>query len=221
MADRRIGGPGGGSDPGRGKAGPVVAAVALAGALAGAGTTIGSTGSTATPAAGSGTSWNLSAKKSDAQRSARKGNADEAWQRLSMRTLKKVSRQHLECVTHSFGQVRDYLVAHPCSSLDRVLFGISDDQGNVAAVSVAWVGFRTRTDARGFITVENRHGTGDITPLGGSLLDMADIRFSGHHYDSRSNGTTVVVAESEAVQGVVAPDVLNAIAEVAVHLPRP
>ncbi|NIH86837.1 hypothetical protein [Amycolatopsis granulosa] len=49
---------------------------------------------------------------------------------------------------------------------------------------------------------------------------MADVRFTARHFDSRVSGSTVVIAESERATGRVSGAVLDALAEVAVHLPR-
>jgi hypothetical protein len=53
----------------------------------------------------------------------------------------------------------------------------------------AWVGFRTKADAAAFERVERVQNRGDITPLGGALLGLAHVHFTGHHYHSRPNGT--------------------------------
>ena len=216
MADRRIGGKGGGSDPGPGKGGKgggFVAAAVLVGAVAVAGGSLPPSGRPGAAPSGK----NISAAKNGA----RKGDADQAWRRMGMRTLKKKAKQDLTCVASSFGQVRGFLVRHPCRSLERVLFAIGDDRGNVVVVSVAWVGFRTRRDAREFQRLEDVHGTGDITPLAGALLDLADIRFTGRHYRSRPAGSTTVVAETEPATGRVGEEMLGALADVAVLLPHP
>lgn len=152
---------------------------------------------------------------------ARKGNADEAWRRMGMRTLKKAVKQDLKCVTNSFGQVREFFARTPCKSLDRVLFGVGDDQDNSVVVSVAWVGFHTRGDARQFKRLDDVHGTGNVTPLASTLLGLADISFTGHHYQSRPDGKTTVIAEAEPAIGQVSDEVLDAVADVAVLLPHP
>jgi hypothetical protein len=87
-------------------------------------------------------------------------------------------------------------------------------------VSVAWVGFRNRRDAGEFKKLIDVHGTGDITPLGTALLDLADIRFTGLHYQSRPDGTTVVIAEAETASGQVSGETLDAVADMASWLPR-
>lgn len=109
----------------------------------------------------------------------------------------------------------------PCTSQDRVLFAVGDGHGNAAVISVAWVGFRFRGQAREFERIEKIHGSGDITPLAATLLGMADIRFTGHHYQSRRKRGMVVVAETEPAAGHVSDEALDALADVAVLLPRP
>ncbi|SEQ44348.1 hypothetical protein SAMN05216188_10357 [Lentzea xinjiangensis] len=217
---RRIGGPGGGSDPGAGKAGAVVAAGVLAVSVAagsGGGLSLG--GGASTTAADS-AGLNITRAKSEGRKSARNGDADGAWRQVNMRTLKRTAKPAVECVSHSFGQVRDHLTRNPCRSLDRTLFAVGDDRGNVAVVSVAWVGFRTRRDAGEFKELIDVHGTGDITPLAAPLLGLADVRFTGLHYRSRSDGGTVVIAEAEPASGRVSGEVLDAMADMASWLPR-
>lgn len=127
-----------------------------------------------------------------------------------MRPLKKAVKQDLECAANYFGQVRKFFARTPCKSLNRVLFGIGDDQGNSVVVSVAWVGFHIRGDARDFKRLDDVHGTGNVTPLASTLLGLADISFTGHHYQSRPDGKTTVIAEAEAATGQVSDEVLAA-----------
>jgi hypothetical protein len=215
---RRIGGPRGGSD--KGSTGVIVAAAAVAVIVAtGSGVSLGTASSTGTSNLSAG--QNMSQRKADGKKSARNGNWEDAVRRLGMRSLKKTIRTGTQCASSSFGQVREFLIRTPCRSLDRMLFAAGDDRGNVFLVSVAWVGFSSRSKAVDFKDLNDIHGTGDITPLGGSLLEMKDVRFTGHHYNSRRDGNTIVVAEAESANGIVPDDVLDAAAEVAVFLPRP
>lgn len=216
---RRIGGKGGGSDPGAGKAGATVAAAVLALSVA-AGSGGLSLGGGASTTAVDSAGTNLTRAKSEGRKSARKGDADGAWRQVNMRTLKRRVKAEAQCLSHSFGQVREHFLRSPCASLDRTLLAIGDDRGNVAVVSVAWVGFRTRRDASEFKRLIDVHGTGDITPLATPLLDLADIRFTGLHYQSRPDGNTVVIAEAETASGRVSDDVLDAVADMASWLPR-
>jgi hypothetical protein len=219
VADRRIGGAGGGSDKASGSSGKVVVALGLAsGGALGGGASLGGAGSSAVDSVAS---QNLSTKKANGRESARKGDRDGALQRMGLRRLKETSKQDLECLVNSFGQVREFFLRTPCRSLDRLLFGFADDAGNVAVVSVAWVRMHSTAQSRKFQTVDDEYGTGNVTPLGGALLDMADIRFTGQHYASRRDGDTVVIVEAEPAAGQLPDDLLDAVAEVTALLPRP
>ncbi|GAA4889082.1 hypothetical protein [Saccharopolyspora cebuensis] len=224
--NRRIGGPGGGSDPGPKKAAPFVAAAVLAGSVAatgggiGAGTaSLGTT--TSTGAAHSGANQVIKMRKFEGKRAARAGKAAEAWKRMGLRRSRESFDDQVECVTHSFGEVREFFVRNPCRSLEQALYGVGDGAGNVAAVSVSAVTMPSRNQVWTFKRLIDTHGTGDITPLGGPLLKAYDVRFTGHHYDSRTQGKRLVVAEAEAVSGQLSGDALDAIAEVAALLPLP
>ncbi|WP_157620519.1 hypothetical protein [Saccharothrix sp. NRRL B-16348] len=127
-----------------------------------------------------------------------------------------------ECVSHSFGQVQELLKAVPCVALDRMLFTLTDDKGGTAVVFVAWVEFDDRDKAREFKRLEDVHGTGDLTPLSGSLLQIVDVPFTAHNYDSAVvDDVTVVIAEAENVAGGFTAEYLDDIAGVAVLTPRP
>lgn len=190
--------------------------VAFGGVTGGVGGTGGSLGSGTSPGVGK----NLSARKADSKKSARAGRADMAWRRMGMRTLRKTARQHAECVSHSFGEVRQFLIRTPCKSLDRMLSVVGDGTDSVV-VSVAWLGFRTHADAEEFQDLIDVHATGDIAPLGGELVGAAGIRFSGHNYDSQLNRNVLTVAETETLSGDFSADDLDTVAEVAALFPRP
>ncbi|GAA3829113.1 hypothetical protein [Amycolatopsis tucumanensis] len=224
---RRIGGKGGGSDPGPGKkTGRVVAAAALVGVVGVTSGTVSLGGSAAIEGAVADSGANavagrgLNSRKADSKRSAGRGRPDEAWQRLGLRGMRKTAKRDASCLIHSHGEIREFFLRTPCTSLDRQLLAIGDGNGNTALVSVVWVSFRSRGQARDFERLEKIHGNGDITPLAASLIQMADVRFTAHHFDSRLAGNTVVIAESERATGQVSEAVLDALAEVAVHLPR-
>lgn len=161
----------------------------------------------------------LSVRRAEGQKSARRGDSKQAWERMGMRELKKAVKQDLSCVARSHGQVREFFVRTPCASLDRIVFAVSDGRGSSMLVSVAWVGFHTKAQAAEFRKVEDTPNSGDVTPLGGSLLSLADVRFSGNHYRSRPDGKTVVIAETETASGQFGNATLDAVADVAVYLP--
>lgn len=225
MASRRIGGAGGGSDKGEGKGrGAVVVAAAFALVVAG-----GSTGaiSLGGGAGGSGTaadralSRDLNTRKNEGKKSAKNGKADEAWERMGLRPLKKTVKQEVKCLAASTDRIREFFLHTPCKSLERLLLAVGDDRGNSAVISVAWAGFHNRADAEAFERIENVHGNGDIIPLATTALGLVDIRFTGLHFDSRRDNSKVVVAEAEAANGHIDNTVLDALTEVAVWLTRP
>jgi hypothetical protein len=147
---------------------------------------------------------------------------DELWRDRGLRVVDRAARADGECVPHSFGQVQELLKATPCVALDRLLFTVTDDKGGTAVVFVAWIEFGDRDGAREFKRVEDIHGTGDITPLSGSLLRIADVPFTALNYDSDLvDGVTVVIAEAENVAGGFTAEYLDDIAGIAVRTPRP
>lgn len=104
-----------GGGPGKGTA----AAVAIGLVLASGGLSGGVAG---TSAGSSVTVRSVQAGKADAKRAARSRKADQAWRRIGMRRLRQTSnKRSLECVKASFGQVREFLIGRPCTSLDRML----------------------------------------------------------------------------------------------------
>ncbi|WP_156094206.1 hypothetical protein [Lentzea aerocolonigenes] len=215
-----------------GKSGAVVAAGVLALGLAGGAggftiaggsgvvSEVGTVADEAASGAGSGGSPQLKARRSEGQKSARKGDSDAAWQRLGVKQLKRTARQQAECVAMSFGQVRDFFTRTRCTSLERAVFLIGDGAGNTAVLSVAWVGLASTKDAGKFKTVIDIPGSGDIRPLGSTALGLADIRFTGENYGSDRNGKSVTIAETELFSGHFDHDTLDAIAEVSAYLPR-
>lgn len=214
------GGPGGGGK--RGGTGKVVAAGLLVAGLGFAGTG-GNVGSIFTSRAGTGTSAsapNLAARKADAAKPAKKGDTASTWQRLGMRELKRTIKRDAKCLAASFGQVRQFFLRTPCTSLDRILFAVTDGAGNDAIISVAWIRFRTHTQAANFMDLIDVYGTGDIQPLASGLLGLADIKFTGRYYSSTRTASQITIAEAEPTSGHLAPDMLKALAEVAAQFPR-
>lgn len=164
---------------------------------------------------------NLSARKAEGKKSAQRGKTDEAFGRFKLKKLKQAAKHEVECLVNSTGRVREYLARHRCTSLHRELYAVGDGRGNAAVISIARVGFPTKSAAEGCEKVEKVQGSGDITPLGGALLGLVHLKFSGHHYQSRIDGKTMVVAETETATGRVDDATLQALADVSVWLPRP
>ncbi|QWF77201.1 hypothetical protein [Amycolatopsis sp. CA-230715] len=183
------------------KARATVAAAATAGVVAfgggGAGGGAASVGSGAESGAGSVNAVARSVGKD----LARKGLRREALKKLGFKIAKEAVKTELRCATASFGRVRQFFLAHPCRKLDRQVIAVGDGAGNTVAVSIVWVRMRSGDQVTGLKDVIDEHGSGDISPLGGAVLGLAGVKFTGEHYDSRADGSLLVIAETEAAGG--------------------
>jgi hypothetical protein len=220
VAARRIGGAGGGSDPGKRKstaAGTIVTAAVVAGLVSAAG------GATITESIGTGldTAVQQSAetRAANAKNSAARGNDAEAWQRMAVREIKKVVTRQLRCAVQSYGQVQQFFTQTPCDSLNQALFALADGDGNVVAVSVIWVKMPDAEAMGRLKALEDTYGTGDITPFGTDALELAGVKFTAQHYKSRPDGKLLVVAETEPLHGHPSDALLNNLALVGSALP--
>lgn len=77
-----------------------------------------------------------------------------------------------------------------------MLFAVADKAGNVAVVSVAWVGLTNASKVCKFDSPMRGHGSGGVTPLGGALLDLGRIEFTRLRYGR--DGAAIFVAKSRA-----------------------
>lgn len=183
------------------KAGTTVAAAATAGIVAfgggGAGGGAASVGSSAESGAGSVNSVARSVGKD----LARKGLRREALKKLGFKIAKEAVKSELRCATASFGRVQQFFLAHPCRKLDRQVIAVGDGAGNTVAVSIVWVRMHSSEQVSQLKEVIDEHGSGDISPLGGAALGVAGLKFTGEHYDSREDGSLLVIAETEAAGG--------------------
>lgn len=165
----------------------------------------------------------LKTRRTEARESAKRGKAKEAWSRLKFKELKRVVRRlerEGDCVAAASGKVREFLIKTPCASLDRMLLAVGDGHGNAAAISVVRVGFRSKKQAQAFEKVEAVQGSGDVRPLEiAAVLGIAGVRMTGLHYQSRADGTGMVVAEADTATGHVDRATLDALADVAAYLP--
>jgi hypothetical protein len=160
------------------------------------------------------------ARLAASQQAASRGDIAAAARNMGMTAGPRGRRHNPNCAANSTGQVRDYLRANPCRSLDRLLFTIRDSRGGTIAVAVAWVDFATAARAGGFKRIDDVWGTGQINPLPGATAGIPDVRLSGQHYRSRRVGTLAVTAEAEPVRGQQSDALLDEIAGVAVLLPH-
>jgi hypothetical protein len=187
---RRIGGRGGGSDPGpkSNKGTTVLLAAGLAVAL-GAGGTAATAGRTASVGA-SAPSGSTSAR-SQARTSSRKAQIARA--RLALRGAKLLSHTtdnstHIDvpgersadeaCVENSYGEVQEFLRAHPCRALQRELYVIDDRPAGEVLGVAAWVEMERESVARELRCILDSPGTGNITELSREIRPYRSIRLT-------------------------------------------
>ena len=205
---------------GRRSGSAMVVAAVFAGAVA-----VGGAGGAATVGAGAqagaAQSVNVGRAVRDGRRAAQRGDRDGAWRRLGFRNTRRTVQRAADCAVHSYGEVQEFFVRTPCRALDRMLFLVEDETGDLVVVSVAWVQMRGSRPARQLRALADEFGTGNVSPIGMAALELADVPFTGQYYESRRQGSMVVIAEAEPVRGLPDAAVLDGLTQVAVLLPRP
>jgi hypothetical protein len=200
-------------------AGTVVVGAVVAGLMTAA------SGGSATESVGaaldSAAEQSVKTEKSSDENAARKRDRAKTWQRKALQEIRESIKQDLRCAVQSYGQVQQFFLRTPCDSLDQMLLALSDTQGNIIVVSVMWVKMPSADEANRLKKLEDTYGTGDVTPFAVEALQLGGIKFTGQHYASRANGSMVVIAESEPVQGQTSTTLLNDVAKIAVVLPPP
>ncbi|NYH77458.1 hypothetical protein FHR84_000772 [Actinopolyspora biskrensis] len=205
-----------GSGGGKGTTAIVAGGLALAMWAAGGGTggvTLGGSGTTAgsMSTVDAATVRSIGKNLPKARRDIKHGNPRRAWKRLGLRLGRRVTDNALECVTATYGQVRNLLVHRSCRDLRRFQFPVEYGGGTIS-VLVSRVRMRSVSGARSFRDLIDEHGSGDIRPV------LPTVRFSGYHYDSKRRRTTVFLAETESRDGNVPKQVLDPTAKAAVTL---
>lgn len=202
---------------GRGRATAVavgtVLAVSGAGGSVGTGALVGSSGGSASlTAAESAVVRGVRSNLTKARTSVRRGKPKQAWRKLGLRRGRARVREAARCWAFSFGQVQEFFAHTPCRSMRRAQFPVTVADGTTVWVLVSRVRMGSVADAGEFKRLIDVHGTGDIRPI------LPTVSFSGHNYDSRSSGRTVVVAETEPTAGTPPGPVLESITHAAVVL---
>lgn len=163
----------------------------------------------------------MEAETASSRRAAKRGDRTQAWRRMALNEITSDVKDELRCGVQSYGQVQQFFLRHPCDELDQLLFAVSNAQGDVIVGTVMWVKMPSRALAAQFKQLEDTYGTGDVTPFGTEVLELGEFRFTGKHYQSRLNGSLVVIAETEPVHGRPSDTLLKQVAMVAAVLPPP
>jgi hypothetical protein len=145
--------------------------------------------------------------------------SSQTWEQQGIKYLEHAAQHELSCLTAAHGQVQQFLTTTPCRSLRRYIFAGKDASGNTAVVSLVKVEMYDDAQATTFKHLLDLPGTGDITPLGATVLKSAGITFTALHYASKQDGPTVIIAEAEPYNGPSTPTSLKQIATVAIDSP--
>lgn len=207
MAKRRIGGAGGGSDPGSGKSGGggAALAVSLAVVVGAGGITATATG-TLTASTSSVSSSSSSSSFSKARTKSQGSDQDtqvveERLVRRGFRVNVKATSDGTDCVGHSYGQVRNFFRQHPCTALYRAYFEVQDRQGDAILIAVSWVRMPDASSASALQHLDDAPGTGNVTELSREEGKYKSVRYTGLFYTSNldTSGTVFVNVQAQPV----------------------
>lgn len=212
--------------PPKDKSAPAVIGAAVflvvSGLIGGTAGTVAALGSTTTVDSVVGQS--IKTRTTNGKESARRGQYDETWKRLRLKSLRQTLKQinrDFRCALRSTGEVQQFFVREPCRSLRRTLIPLADANGHTVIVGIAWVRMYTTSGATRLSDLIDADGTGGIQPIADPLLEYNGITFTGRHYAVRRTGTLVVIAEATPWHGQPDGAVLDSIALVAAEFPEP
>lgn len=146
--------------------------------------------------------------------------ANTPWQSGGLTFTSVGSSDAMPCGEHSYGQVQQYLRTNPCRSLFRVLLEAHDDQNHQMLVALSWTQMPDPATTDALYQLAHRDGTGNIAELSRELPAYSGVKFTGKYYDSRVDGTTVVIAEATPQAGDPPDALLKQAATTALGFPR-
>ena len=161
----------------------------------------------------------ISINKDPGQGKTNSKDSGQSWQQKGIKYIERAVKNDVSCVIASHGHVQQFLTKVPCHSLRRYLFVGADVSGDTGVVSLVRVQMYDKAQAVEFKRLLDRPASGDITPLGADVLKQAGITFTGLHYDSKLDGSTVVAAEAEPDGGPSTAASLKEMATVALGAP--
>jgi hypothetical protein len=171
----------------------VIAAVLIAGGAAGGSAIGASTGGGASVSADLGVRVNAKARDRSAQSVVRR------LERVGLRVRARFEQADDDCAAHSYGAVQRWFRSNPCDALYRTLIEVGDRQGGLVLVAVAWVDMPNEAQAVELKRILDGPGTGNVVELSRERGRYRGVRFTGEHYASRREGTTVISAQAEPI----------------------
>jgi len=195
MANRRIGGKGGGSDKGSdtGTVALVVFAFVLALAAGGTSAVVSGVSGSGSPSVSSG-----------ARGPTRVGNqssqvVEARLVRQGIRVTGRLTEDGASCAERAYGHVRDFLQRRPCTGLHRASLELRDRNGDTVLLAMSWVEMPDEASARAYKDLVDTHGTGNLTELSRERGRYQTVRYTGYPYASRRDGVVVVNVQAQPV----------------------
>lgn len=195
MANRRIGGKGGGSDKASdtGTIALVVFAFVLALAAAGTSAVVGGASGSGSPGASSGARGPTRVGNQSSQA------VEARLVRQGIRVTGRLTEDGASCAEHAYGQVEDFLRRRPCTGLHRAVLELRDRNGDVVLLAVSWVEMPDEASARAYQDLVDTHGSGNVTELSRERGRYRTVRYTGYPYASSRDGVVVVNAQAQPV----------------------
>lgn len=106
------------------------------------------------------------------------------------------------CATHSYGQVREFFESHPCKWVARAYLAVHDNNLGAVLIALSWVGMPDTATAADYKTLVDKYGSGNITELSRDSGVYKNIRYSGRHYSSGLESSSVWNAQIQPVGAI-------------------
>jgi hypothetical protein len=112
--------------------------------------------------------------------------------RVGLRIRTRIELGDDDCAAHSYGEVQRWLRSNPCTALYRSLLEVADRRGGLVLIGVAWVDMPSDAQAVELQRILDQPDAGNVTELNRERGRYRNVRFTGEHYASQRDGTTVI-----------------------------
>lgn len=134
-----------------------------------------------------------------------------------MRVSFQDSSNESDCAAHAYGQVAEFLRAHPCIELHRAALEVGVTRTGVVLVAAAWVQMSDVGQAIALKALIDRPGSGNITELSRERGRYRSVRFTGHGYRSNRDGVVVGTVQVQPVLPGVPGELIADVARVVIN----
>jgi hypothetical protein len=104
-----------------------------------------------------------------------------------------------DCVSDSYGDVRQFFRSDDCKWLARSYLAVSKDNLGLVLVAISRVDMRGVAAAKKYKHLVDRWGTGNVTELSRQTGPYRSVRFNGKNYISGRERTAVWNAQAQPI----------------------